>query len=127
MEKSEEFVKKLTCKEFMKDEKTHYAVVRCIEIIGEAAKHVPQIMRKKYPEIPWKDMAGMRDKIVHFYFGLNLEKILNKRALSPLKYLFISKYKKFDFFLYYGIICRRWRRAVNVQTVSRKLYSARHC
>ncbi|MFH1855687.1 MAG: DUF86 domain-containing protein [Candidatus Omnitrophota bacterium] len=89
MEKSEEFVKKLTCKEFIKDEKTHYAVVRCIEIIGEAAKHVPQIMRKKYPEIPWKDMAGMRDKIVHFYFGLNLEKIWlvvkeDMRALKPL-------------------------------------------
>lgn len=75
MEKAEKFVKNLKYKDFINDEKTYYAVVRCIEIIGEAAKHIPQSMREKYIEIPWKDMAGMRDKIIHFYFGLNVEKV----------------------------------------------------
>jgi uncharacterized protein with HEPN domain len=51
------------------------AVIRCIEIIGEAVKHVPEVIRKRYSEIPWKDMAGMRDKVTHFYFGVNLEKV----------------------------------------------------
>ena len=74
MEKSEIFVQDLNYEDFVSDEKTHYAVIRCIEIIGEAAKHIPQEIRKKYPEIPWKDMAGMRDKATHFYFGINLEK-----------------------------------------------------
>lgn len=75
MEKTERFTKDLNYEDFIRDEKTHYAVVRCIEIIGEAAKHIPEEMRKKYPQIPWKDMAGMRDKVTHFYFGVNLEKV----------------------------------------------------
>ena len=60
---------------FVKCEKTHFTVIRCIEIIGEAVKHVPPSFREKYPEIPWKDMAGMRDKVIHFYFGVNLESV----------------------------------------------------
>lgn len=57
----------------VKDEKTYYAVIRCIEIIGEAVKQIPDYVRIKYPEIPWKDMAKMRDKVIHFYFDINLE------------------------------------------------------
>lgn len=75
IEKAEGFTKDLSYENFAADEKTHYAVVRCIEIIGEAAKHVPQEIRKEYSDIPWKDMAGMRDKVTHFYFGVNLEKV----------------------------------------------------
>ncbi len=87
MEKSEIFVKDLNYEDFVSDEKTHYAVIRCIEIIGEAAKHIPQEIRKKYPEIPWKDMAGMRDKATHFYFGINLEKVwlVVKKDIRELK------------------------------------------
>jgi len=87
MEKSEIFVKDLNYEDFVSDEKTHYAVIRCIEIIGEAAKHIPQEIRKKYPEIPWKDMAGMRDKVTHFYFGINLEKVwlVVKKDIRELK------------------------------------------
>jgi len=75
MELADEFIGGLTSKDLAKDHKTVYAVIRCIEIIGEAVKHVPANVKKKYPEIPWKDIAGMRDKAIHFYFGLNLEKV----------------------------------------------------
>jgi uncharacterized protein with HEPN domain len=75
IERAESFVKDMNYDEFVKDEKTHYAVIRCIEIIGEATKHIPNSIRKKYPEIPWKDIAGMRDKVIHFYFGVNLERV----------------------------------------------------
>jgi len=55
--------------------KTINAVLRSIEIIGEAAKHVPDSMRGRYPEIPWKEMAGMRDKVTHTYFNVDLETV----------------------------------------------------
>ena len=61
--------------QFTADKKTFNAVLRSIEIVGEAAKHVPESVRSKYPAIPWKEMAGMRDKVVHFYFGVNREAV----------------------------------------------------
>lgn len=75
MERAERFVKGMDYLEFENDEKTHYAVIRCIEIIGEATKNITHSIRKKYPQIPWKDIAGMRDKLIHFYFGVNLERV----------------------------------------------------
>ena len=50
-------------------------VIRCIEGIGEATKNVPDRIRSKYPSIPWSDMAGMRDKIIHCYFVVNFENV----------------------------------------------------
>jgi len=58
---------------FSKDDKTVYAVIRAVEIIGEAARNVPEDVRSKYPQIPWRDVAGMRDKLIHQYFGINME------------------------------------------------------
>lgn len=75
MKRIEKFTKGTRYADFAKDEKTSFATLRCIEVIGEAAKHVPEHIRKKHPEIPWKDIAGMRDKISHFYFGVNLERV----------------------------------------------------
>lgn len=75
MEKAEKFIKDITYDDFASDEKTNYAVIRCIEIIGEATKNVPDDIRVKYSDIPWKKMAGMRDKISHFYFGANMKKV----------------------------------------------------
>lgn len=75
MELAECFVKCMTYEEFVSHTKTNHAVIRCIEIMGEAAKHVPEDVRRKYPEIPWKDIAGMRDKIIHLYFKVSLEKV----------------------------------------------------
>jgi len=49
------------------------AVIRNFEIIGEAAKGLPEVIREQYPEMPWKEMVGMRDKVVHEYFGINYD------------------------------------------------------
>ena len=56
---------------FVGDDKTTSAVVRKLEIIGEAAKNVPETIRQKYPQVPWRDMAGMRDRIIHAYFAVD--------------------------------------------------------
>lgn len=65
------FVSTMKSKEFLADEKTRSAVAFKIENIGEASKNIPKEIKAKYKELPWKDMAGMRDKIAHFYFGIN--------------------------------------------------------
>jgi uncharacterized protein with HEPN domain len=54
------------------DEKV-FAVVRALAIIGEAARHVPQSVRRRHPDIPWQDIAGMRSKLIHDYFGVDKE------------------------------------------------------
>ena len=59
--------------DFLKDYKTQDAVVRNIEILGEAAKLLSDDTKKKYPDIPWKDIAGTRDKLIHDYFGVNID------------------------------------------------------
>jgi len=87
MKHAEAFIENLTYEEYIKDKKTSYAVVRCIEIIGEAVKNIPDDVREKYPDIPWKKMAGMRDKISHFYFGIDMKKVwlAVKRDLPQIK------------------------------------------
>jgi uncharacterized protein with HEPN domain len=69
----EKFVEGMDFKEFKEDDKTSSAVIRKFEIIGEATKHIPKEIKQKYPDIPWKDMAGLRDKLIHFYFGIKYE------------------------------------------------------
>lgn len=73
IEKIEEFVQDMNFNEFVQDDKTNSAVVRKLEIIGEATKNIPKSVTQKYEQIPWKDMARMRDKIIHFYFGTDYE------------------------------------------------------
>ncbi len=65
------FVGTMKSREFLADDKTRSAVAFKIENIGEAAKNIPKEVKAKYKDLPWKDMAGMRDKISHFYFGIN--------------------------------------------------------
>lgn len=69
MSKIETFTREIGFDDFVQDDKTYLAVVQALEIIGEAAKHISPALRKRYPNIPWKRMAGMRDKLVHAYFG----------------------------------------------------------
>ncbi len=70
---AQQFVRGMTYKKFVSDKKTVSAVIRELEVIGEATKQLPLSIRKKYPKIPWSDMAGMRDKLIHFYFGVDME------------------------------------------------------
>ena len=67
----EQFIAGMTVEAFCADDKTVSAVTRKLEIIGEAAKQIPDTVRQDHPLIPWKEMAGMRDKLVHFYFGVD--------------------------------------------------------
>ena len=71
MESIEKFVKGMRFEEFMKDDKTSSAVIQKFEIIGEATKQIPDEIRDKHQNIPWKEMAGMRDRLIRFYFGVD--------------------------------------------------------
>ena len=75
MGKAQRFVENLSYEEFKKDDKTIFAVVRALEIVGEATKNIPGDVRKEYGEIPWKDMSGMRDILIHDYFGADVETV----------------------------------------------------
>ncbi len=75
MEKTEIFVKGMDYEKFRNDEKTVFAVIRALEIIGEATKHIPNEIRQNYSKIPWKDMAGMRDVLIHDYVGVDVETV----------------------------------------------------
>ena len=63
----ENFIKGMNYDQFKKDDKTSSAVIRKLEIIGEASKYIPDDIRQIYSQIPWKEMAGMRDKLIHAY------------------------------------------------------------
>ena len=73
IEKIELFTEGMDFEQFKNDDKTTYAVIRAFEIIGEAAKEIPTEIKEKYPKVPWKEMGSMRDKLIHAYFGIDLE------------------------------------------------------
>lgn len=72
IQKAQSFCSGMSFKAFAGDDKTVWATIRAIEVVGEAAKNVPPAVRRKYPEIPWPDVIGMRSKLVHDYFGVDL-------------------------------------------------------
>lgn len=87
IEKIEGFIQGISFEAFAEDEMRIFAVVRALEIIGEAAKNVPMDLKKNYPSVPWKEMVGTRDKLIHFYFGVNFNVVWKTvvKDLPPLK------------------------------------------
>ena len=73
IESIEKFVVGMDFEEFKNDDKTVSAVVRKLEIIGEATKNIPDEIKEKYPKLPWKEMAKIRDKLIHGYFSVDFE------------------------------------------------------
>ena len=72
-ERALNFVQGMEYDEFFEDDKSNYAVMRALEVIGEAAAKIPEDLRQANPEIPWREITAMRNKLMHEYFGANLE------------------------------------------------------
>jgi uncharacterized protein with HEPN domain len=70
-EKILRYTRGLTFDTFVNDEKTFDAVIRNLEVLGEAAKHIPPQVRAQNPQVEWRKIAGMRDVIAHRYFGVD--------------------------------------------------------
>lgn len=83
----EKFVEGIDFDEFTRNDEKSSAVIRKFEIIGEAAKGVPKHIKEKFSNVPWKEMAGFRDKLIHFYFGIKNELVWQtiKNRLPDLK------------------------------------------
>ena len=87
MNAAQTFIEGMDFEAFATDDKTASAVVRKLEIIGEATKNVPEDIRQQYPQVPWRNMAGMRDRITHRYFAVNYTIVWDtvKDHLPPLQ------------------------------------------
>lgn len=83
----ESFIQNIDKKHFLQNRMMQGAIIREIEIIGEAAKNISKETRNKNRHIPWKQIAGMRDKLIHHYFGIDLNIVWNtvRDAIPPLK------------------------------------------
>ena len=72
-EKAERFIEGMDFDAFSSDDKTVFAVVRALEIVGEATKKIPDSLKESHEGLPWREMAGLRDKLIHDYISVNLE------------------------------------------------------
>jgi uncharacterized protein with HEPN domain len=86
-EKAMRFVHDVSFDDFCDNEEKVFAVVKMLEIIGEAARHLPKSVRDKYTTVPWKQVTGMRDKMTHEYFSVDLEVVWHTvhEDLPPLR------------------------------------------
>ena len=89
IKKIEKYTNSLNYERFCSDEKTVDAVIRNMEIVGEASKNIPSELKDKFPKIPWKKMTGLRNIVAHEYFGVDLKIIWeiaseNLPAVKPL-------------------------------------------
>lgn len=85
-EKTQKFVADMSYEEFLTDDKTFLAVTRALEIIGEALKNIPDEIKIKFPQVPWREIIGFRNTVAHVYFGVN-PKIVWNTATEDVTYL----------------------------------------
>ncbi len=71
----EEYTQSMSEGQFMRDVRTQDAVIRRLEVIGEAVRNIQPGFRDRYPDIPWRQISGMRDVLIHGYSGVNLERV----------------------------------------------------
>lgn len=95
IQRIDEYLEGLAFDDFVKDRRTVDAVIRNFAVIGEAAKHVPASVKKAHPEISWKKMAGMRDKVIHEYFGVDVKILWETSKIDfPVSKPFLKKLLK---------------------------------
>lgn len=87
IEKIEKYTKGATEKKFLASDEMQDAVMKRLEVIGEAAKHIPERIKKEYPEIPWQKMGSMRNVLIHEYFGIVMKRVWDttRKDLPKLK------------------------------------------
>lgn len=73
--KIKEYTQAVSEEEFYRDTKIQDSIIRRLEIMGEAVKNIPEDVKRLNPRIPWREIAGMRDFLIHDYFGVNLERV----------------------------------------------------
>jgi len=83
----DDFIEESTFESFISNREKVYATIYCLQVIGEAVKNIPKEIRGKYQEIPWRQIAGMRDRLSHGYFVVDFERVWETitRDLSTLK------------------------------------------
>jgi uncharacterized protein with HEPN domain len=96
IDRAEKYTKNLSYEDFLKDDKTSNAVIRCIEVLGEASNKIPNEIKNKYP-VPWQDIINMRNRIIHGYFDVDIEEVWiavqeDMKALKPLIQKIIADY-----------------------------------
>ncbi|MBI3812976.1 MAG: DUF86 domain-containing protein [Nitrospinae bacterium] len=112
------YIENITLNEFLEDHKTYDAVMRNLQIIDEAIKHLPKEFRKKYKNVEWKKVAGLRDIVVHEYFGINEDIIWDVIKNK------IPELKREDVPIKMIVECKKWRedRPVDIDVVRKVMY-----
>jgi uncharacterized protein with HEPN domain len=98
IDETAEFTADISFETFAHDRRTSNAVVRSLEVLGEAAKRIPDDLRAEAPDVPWKRMAGMRDKLIHEYSGVDLNIVWTviKEELPPVRHMIERFLKKLE-------------------------------
>lgn len=82
IERVEKYIKDVDEDEFARNTLIQDAVIRQLAIIGEAGKRISQALRKRHKDVPWKDVVGMRDKLIHDYFGVDLQAVWDTATMD---------------------------------------------